>query len=147
VKPARAHELIQQGRLAWAQREQAIRREPRLWMSMTMAALSALLTLAVISAVSHYAPGADASNKAVANPSKYDSGVINPKIVVGPRTSGTNTEASGSPRSVASRRAKPASGQENSKPTTTTRRAHGNPNEDYVAPDTYHYYGTNGKSR
>src|SRR5262249_8390361 len=64
VKPVRAHELIKRSRLAWAEREDAIRREPRLWMSLMMAALSAMLTMGVISAVSHYAPGADASNKA-----------------------------------------------------------------------------------
>src|SRR5262249_13108572 len=102
------------------------------------------LTLGVISAVSHYAPGADASNKAVGNPSKQG---INPKIVVGPRTPPTTTQASGSTRSAASLQAKPASARENSTPRTAARRTHRNPDQDYVAPDAYHYYGTNGKSR
>ena len=148
VKPAGVQELIKRSRLAWAKREEAIRRRPRLWMSMTMAALSAMLTLGIISAVSHYAPGADASNQAVTNPAKHNSGVINPKIVAGPRASGMTTQASGSPRSVASRQAKTASTPENRTQRTTTRQAHRNEeNDDYVAPDTYHYYGMNGKSR
>ena len=147
VKPAGAHQLIKRSKLVWAAREHAIRREPRLWTSMTMAALSAILTLGVISAVSHYAPGADASNKAVANPPKHNSGAINPKIVVGPRTSGTTTQASRSTRSFASRPAQPAWARQNSRPKTATRRADRNPDEGYVAPDTYRYYGMNGKSR
>jgi len=145
VKPAGAQELIKQSRRAWAEREEAIRREPRLWMSMTMAAVSAMLTLGVISAVSHYAPGADASNKAVAGPSQHNSGVINPKIIVAPRTS--PTQASRSTASAVSRPAKPASAPGNSTQTAGTRQTRRNSDEGYVAPDSYHYYGMNGKSR
>ena len=142
-KTARAYELIQQSRLAWAAQQEAIRREPRFWTSLAMAVLSALLTLGVISAVSHYAPGADASNKAVANPPSRDSIVINPTVVVGPGTAARTPKASAaaSVRSVA----KPSPSQENGAQKTATRPAHRDPDDDYVAPNTYHYYGPNGK--
>lgn len=150
VKSPLARAAIQRSRLAWVARRQAFRRDPRLWTSLSMAALSALLAIGVISAVSHYGPNADASTK---KPSTQAPASVAPASLIAPETASASTRKASSRKTpvhevqASSAESKRSAVAASEKPKPVTRRAHRNDDEDYVAPDTYHYYGTTGKSR
>ena len=146
VGSARGQALIQRGRLAWAARRSAVQRDPRLWTSLAMAALSALLTIGLISAVRPYSPGQNSSTK----PSRAEQSPLQPASLIAPQTALASTRQTTKPRrnnsaEVAPNKPSPVASQ--SKPNPVTRPAHRNSDEDYVAPNSYHYYGSRGKSR
>jgi len=136
-KSARVQDLILRSRMALTAHKERFRRDQRLWTSMAMAGLSALLTLAVISGVSHYAPGADASRKDLPTATQSS----NPSAVIAPNIK-RSKPAAGVSRShhVQISHAKPA--PTHNRPRTVAHRVRrSNEEADYVAPDTYHYYG------
>jgi hypothetical protein len=148
VRSANAQAVIQRSKLAWAARRDAIRREPRLWTSLGMGALSALLTLGLISAVRPYSPGRNSSNRA----SQTGSSPVEPASLLAPQTAlaSTRQTAKASHNNAAAQKlapAKPSPVATQSKPNPVTRPPHHNDDEDYVAPNSYHYYGSSGKSR
>jgi hypothetical protein len=148
VRSARAQALIQRGKLAWATRTAVARREPRLWTSLAMAALSALLTLGLISAVRPYSPGRNSSNKT----SRSEQSPIQPASLIAPQTALASTRRTVRPsrNNTAAQTptpTKPSPVATTSKPKQATSRVHHNDDEDYVAPNSYHYYGSSGKSR
>ena len=148
VKSAHLQTLIQRGRLAWAARRDAIRREPRLWTSLAMGALSALLTLGLISAVRPYSPGSNSSNRT----SQSQQSPMQPASLIAPQTAlaSTRQAAKTSHNNATAQKltpTKPSPVAAQSKPNPVRRQAHHNDDEDYVAPNSYHYYGSSGKSR
>jgi hypothetical protein len=148
VRSARAQALIQRSKLAWAARREAVRRDPRLWTSLAMAALSALLTLGLISAVRPYAPGLNSSNKT----SRSEPSPIQPASLIAPQTALASTRQTAKPSRNNSAAqtptpTKPSAVATQGKPKPAPSRVHHNDDEDYVAPNTYHYYGSSGKSR
>ena len=148
--PVSAQAFVERSKVAWAKGRESMRRESRLWTSVAMAALSALLAIGVISAVSRNVPGAHAANKSVANPRESSSSAINPIIVVAPRVipkDVTKAKHSAFRRSSESVEASSSEIPSNNSRRETTRRAHHLTGDDYVAPNTYHYYGPNGKSK
>lgn len=158
VKPAYLQVLIARSRAAWDARRENIRREPRLWGSMAMAALSALLAVAVISGISRYAPGADASRRdSVTAPQQNPvvhatpaSRKIQRASTAGHKSTVAAEERSAKPSPLHTKAAVKPKDMIASKtaPKTTARRIHRVSDEDdYVAPDTYHYYGKGNGSR
>jgi len=146
--PASTRAFIEHSKLAWAKGRESIRRESRLWTSVGMGALSALLAVGVISAVSRNAPGAHASSKSVANAHESNSSAVNPIVVLAPRISDSRqrTKASRPTPYSASAPANAPKAQDNTPQKSRVR--HARPaDDDYVAPDTYHYYGPSGKSK
>jgi hypothetical protein len=148
VRSASLQALIQRSTLAWAARRDAIRREPRLWTSLAMGALSALLTLGLISAVRPYAPGRDSSNRA----GRSQQSPIQPASLIAPQTALASTRQTAKSRRNNSAELTPAATKPSpvattSKPKPAPSRVHHNDDEDYVAPNSYHYYGSSGKSR
>jgi len=148
VRSARAQALIQPSKLAWVARRQAVRRDPRLWASLAMGALSALLTLGLISAVRPYSPGLNSSNRT----SHAEQSPMQPASLIAPQTALASTRQTAKPsRNNADVQkptpAKPSPVATTSKPKPVTRHASHNDDEDYVAPNSYHYYGSSGKSR
>jgi hypothetical protein len=146
--------LIHRSRMALASRRQAFRRDSRLWTSLAMAALSALLTLGVISAISHQTPvgsaPAGSRRSSATRPSAPATPAMNPAGLLAPRTAlaSTRQDAKNANAPVkVSTQAKPSPGATANPPSTAAKRSHHNDDEDYVAPDTYHYYGSSGKSR
>src|SRR5205814_9798446 len=120
-------------------------RDSRLWTSLAMAALSALLTLGVISAIRHQAPG---GSRSATRPSAPATPAMNPAGLIAPRTAlaSMRPDAKNAPVK-GSTQAKPSPDGTDNRPSAAPRRTHHNDDEDYVAPDTYHYYGSSGKSR
>lgn len=139
----RLQSLIRRGKKAMAGWRPHTPEDARLWTSIGMAAISALLTIALISAVTHYAPGADASAKTGPQVQKTSSAPA-------PATeSEAADEAAVSPVAGPARTAhrRAAVTLAKQKPRPALRRVRHVDGEDYVAPDTYHYYGTSGKPR
>lgn len=118
-----------------------LQRNSRLVTSLAMAALSALFTLGLIIIVGHYQPSANADVPGIA-PTRQSAATI-PTTPVVAKPSPTRTA-----NSAAATKAVPVVNtalrtQEKVVPvkTKTVRRPHHNEDEDYVAPDTYVYYG------
>jgi hypothetical protein len=142
-----AQTFIQRSRMALSARQQAFRRNARLWTSLSMAALSALLTLGVISVVSHQAP-ADSSKRSATRSSAPATQGVSPAGLIAPETALASTHKSSSTvPAKSSTQSAPAVATRDSHPSPAARRAHRNADEDYVAPNTYRYYGNSGKRR
>lgn len=146
ARSPRAQAFIQRTKLEWMIRREAMRRDSRLWTSLAMAALSALLTVGVISAARRYEPGAVSSNKARNSQSQQNpitpASLIAPNTALASTTNGARTTHSNTIRQQQSKRSPSAAPE---KP--AAHQAHHIDDGDYVAPNTYHYYGTKGKSR
>jgi len=110
-----------------------------------MAALSALLTLGVISAIRHQAPG---GSRSATRPSAPATPAMNPAGLIAPRTAlaSMRPDAKNAPVK-GSTQAKPSPAGTDNPHSAAAKRVHHNDDEDYVAPDTYHYYGSSGQSR
>jgi hypothetical protein len=151
----------QRVRRVYADSRLVLQRNSRLATSMTMAGLSAVLTLGLILIVSRYQPSANAGTRAVTSTQPQRTLAVQP-------VSSSQTESLPSQKAEPTS-AKPAvsapvpAGQTSSpKPSAVvstalrapippqskpvaTRRPHRNADEDYVARDTYVYYGAKGK--
>lgn len=139
--------------------QQTLQRDSRLWASMGMAALSALLALGFISAVRHYGPDRVEAQPTstplipVAAPTK----AAQSYSVVPPRPSTAANSIVPKPTPIAETRATKQAAvasppvavpqkKEVSAPGTQKRRVRRNSEEDdYVAKDTYVFYGNNSK--
>jgi len=144
VKSPSVQAVIQRSKLAWAARSDAIRREPRLWTSLAMGALSALLTLGLITAVRPYAPGRNLPNSA----SQSQHG---PASLIAPQTALASTRQTAKAHRDNGAVQKPTPRPPSSVAASATPKPVGHrtsrDEEDYVAPNSYHYYGPSGKSR
>jgi hypothetical protein len=121
-----------------------VRRDPRLWTSMGMAALSAVLALLVISGVRGYSPDT--------SPSKVSRNVSAPPVQQPAAIAATKPSPA-----TASRSSKPVAPvvkqaslstpvRKAASPRVTRKKIHHHEEDDYVAKDTYVYYGLNGKT-
>ena len=144
--PAGVLRLVARSEAAWVAGRENIRREPRLWGSMAMAALSAALAVIVISGVSHYAPGADASRKLSTVSSEQNSVVHAAPVSRQIKRAGATRnqriaeEQNGTLSKPSALAAKAAA----TNSSTPRRVRHVSEDDDYVAPDTYRYYGAGG---
>lgn len=122
------------------------RPDPRLRTSMAMAALSALLALAVINGVRRYGAEPGPSNVSASSPATISSqpaALLPQKPSPSKAAMGEGTHTAVAP--VAVKQASLSAPQVQATPKATPRRRHHNPDEDYVAKDTYVYYGRSGK--
>ena len=130
----------------WKLKRDNMRMDARLWSSMTMAAASALLVLGLISAARHYAtqalPSRTGSTHSQANSkNQVPADVVPSKIAA---------QAAARPIEAAAHENMSAKGPQKSvgvhpKPVSTSspvrKRPRAGDEKDYVAPDTYTYYG------
>jgi cytoskeletal protein RodZ len=131
---------------AWRMRRERMAIDSRFWASMSMAAIAAIIALVIVSVVPHYAAKSLPSKLLNTNPS-VDANVAAP-IAATPRpvhevdapvrkaaaTSGTQGTASKSD----SAKADSSNAAANPKPRHMVQ-------DDYVAPNTYKYYGSGSK--
>lgn len=127
---------------AQARSRSMLQQNSRLATSLAMAALSALLTLGLILIIGHYQPSANAEAPAVTStPQQGVSAIPTNRLVAKPSpvSSAHSGSLANSAPVVNTTLREPA----NHRPATTklARRPHHNEDEDYVAPDTYVYYG------
>jgi hypothetical protein len=108
--------------------------DSRLWTSMTMAAICALLALAIVSLVPRYAAKSLPSRIVSANPSANTNvaPLANIHVPIG--------------KNASPKKARPIQERPVRKQAAARPKPHGDDEEDYVAPDTYKYYGNRSKS-
>ena len=121
--------------------------DSRFWASMTMAAIAAVIALVIVSVVPHYAAKSLPSQILNTNPS-VDANVATPVTATAtpvhkapPPAGKTETKSGTQPTASTSTstQADSAKAATNSKPKHVAQ-------DDYVAPNTYKYYGTGSKA-
>ena len=131
----------------------ALQRNSRLATSMTMAALSAVLTLGLILLVSRSQPSASAGTRVVISPPQQRSSAAQPVHSEPSKSFASNSGQSAPVPAGNISSAKPSAAVSTalrtpikpSRSKAAARRPHPNEDEDYVARDTYVYYGAKGK--
>ncbi len=128
---------------AWRMRRERAAIDSRFWASMTMSAIAAIIALVIVSVVPHYAAKSLPSRLLNTNPS-VDANVAAPvaaapasKTIAPIRKTATATGAQTTPSKANT--AKADSAKSAAKPKHVV-------HDDYVAPNTYKYYGTGSKS-
>jgi hypothetical protein len=119
--------------------------DSRFWASMTMAAIAAIIALVIVSVVPHYAARSLPSQLLNANPSVNASvaapAAANPAPVHKPdtlaRKAAVGTQTTASKTDLA---------KTNSAQVATNPKPKHGTHDDYVAPNTYKYYGAGSKS-
>jgi hypothetical protein len=119
-----------------------LQRDSRLVTSLAMAGLSALLTLGLIVGVGRYQPSASAGGPGTTSTPQYDAVTIpaHPIAAKPSPTGKAQPEALMKQSPVVNTSLQTPIHPSATKP-PSARRAHHNADEDYVAPDTYVYYG------
>ena len=131
---------------AWRMRRERMAIDSRFWSSMTMAAIAAIIALVIVSVVPHYAAKSLPSQLLNTNPS-VDANVAAPvaatptaaHIAAAPARKGTTVVTHPTGPKTGPAKASAAKASANPKPKHVVR-------DDYVAPNTYKYYGTGSKS-
>jgi hypothetical protein len=143
----RARIITAQQLSAWRLRRECMAIDSRFWASMTMSAIAAVIALVIVSVVPHYAARSLPSRILNTNPS-VDANVVAPVATVSAPVQKTVTPVRKSATATGSqnRAAKPTSvNAESAKPATNPKPKHVL-QDDYVAPNTYKYYGTGSKA-
>jgi hypothetical protein len=123
--------------LQWKMKRERVAIDSRFWTSMTLAAISALIVLGIVSVVPNYAAKSLPSRILGPN-SSINANVAAPVVLAAPpQTSNAAAKKIVNPKLA---QAKPASPK-----TAVSPKAHRPAEDDYVAPDTYKYYGNGSK--
>ena len=139
----RARIMVARQLSEWRIRRQRVAVDSRFWASMSMAAVAAIIALVIVSVVPHYAARSLPSRILNTNPSVDASVVSRPAApaaqvkTVAPVRKPVST-ASSHPAPLKTSSVKTAS-------LTAPAKPHHVVHDDYVAPDTYKYYGTASK--
>ena len=133
--------------LRWKMKRDRLAIDSRFWTSMTLAAVSALIVLGIVSLVPNYA-AKSLPSRILAPNSSVKANVAAPVVLAAPAPA--NSSQAGLPRSnktVAKKTADSKVAQEKpaSPKAAVPPKAHRPADDDYVAPDTYKYYGTGSK--
>jgi hypothetical protein len=131
----------------WRMKRDRLAIDSRFWTSMTLAGISALIVLGIVSVVPNYAAKSLPSRILGAN-SAVNADVATPVVLAAPPQASSSQAGPPRPSKAAAKKTvdpklapeKPASPKAAATP--KTRRA---ADDDYVAPDTYKYYGTGSK--
>lgn len=140
----RARIMAAQQLSAWRLRRERMAVDSRLWASMTMSAIAAIIALVIVSVVPHYASKSLPSRILNTNPS------VDASVVPGPAAPAAQVKTVAPVRKpAATASSHPAPVKPTSiKPTSSTASG-AKPRhaayDDYVAPDTYKYYGNGSK--
>jgi len=121
----------------WKVRRNGMAIDSRFWTSMTMAAIAALIVLGIVSVVPHYAANSLPSRTLNTNPS-VSANAGAPTAASSPRVEKTAARKTGHEQ--------PAQQKTASTNTATTAKSRRAVDDDYVAPDTYKYYGNGSKA-
>jgi hypothetical protein len=147
VPVTRAKTLFARPMLQWKTKRDRVAIDSRFWSSMTMAAISALIVLGIVSVVPNYVAKSLPSRILGPN-SSVNANVTAPVVLAAPRQARSSQAGQPQPDKIAPRKTvnatitqvKPASPK-----AAAPRKAHRAADDDYVAPDTYKYYGNGSK--
>ena len=132
---------------AWRMRRERMAIDSHFWSSMTMASIAAIVALVIVSLVPHYAAKSLPSRLLNTNPS-VDANVAAP--IAATPTPVHKTDAPARKSATTSGTQATASKSDSTKPDSAKAAANPKPKhvvqDDYVAPNTYKYYGSGSKS-
>jgi hypothetical protein len=144
----------------WNRARRTVNRDSRLWMSMAMAGLSALLALGFVTVLPRYQPDSSPNVVAAEHSPDIVPSIGHAGLTSGPRVASNAVASPTVQRPSAAVRKKNAAAKSNNvavskpvkpaatKPVSTkrpSRKTHNSEDDDYVAKDTYVQYGSNGK--
>ncbi|HEX3739198.1 MAG TPA: hypothetical protein VHV29_05670 [Terriglobales bacterium] len=139
----RARIIAAQQLSAWRLRRERMAVDSRFWASMTMSAIAAIIALVIVSVVPHYAAKSLPSRILNTNPS------VDASVTSGAAASAAQVKTTAPVRKpVATASSHPAPAKASSikaAGNTASAKPRHVVNDDYVAPDTYKYYGTGSK--
>jgi len=142
----RARIISAQQLSAWRLRREKAAIDSRFWASMSMAAIAAVIALVIVSVVPHYAAKSLPSRILNTNPS-VDANVSAPVAAAPAPVQGTVVPAQKTTAtSTQTRAAKTDSVKADSAKSATNLKPKHVAHDDYVAPNTYKYYGTGSKA-
>ncbi len=142
--PLRMRIALAHASSGWAMRREALPRNSQLWTSLAMGALSSLLLMGIFSTARHYAKASLPSNR-TGNVSSMEAGAAVAPSAIPSRPLKPISENRTLHRPSANPKAK--SHETRRTVTTPRKRAHRSEDDDYVAKDTYVYYGNTNSSR
>jgi hypothetical protein len=138
---SRAKVFAAQRLSAWKMKRDGMAIDSRFWSSMTLSAIAALIVLAIVSMVPHYAAKSLPSQILNTNPS-VSASVAAPVTAPAPHAEKTTPRKTGNAQPA---QEKPVSRKTAATPATTPK-PHRAADDDYVAPNTYKYYGNGSKA-
>jgi hypothetical protein len=138
--PLKARIALARARFEWDLRRESLSRNSRLWSSLALSVLSALLVMAIFSTARHYAKASLPSNR-IATASSTNSASAASVIPVNAKAPRRASDVQTSQPLSTSMKPRPAQHKIQHTAVAARRRVHRNPDEDYVAKDTYVYYG------
>jgi hypothetical protein len=144
---ARAKTLLAEPMSQWKAKRDRVAIDSRFWSSMTMAAISALTVLGIVSVVPNYAAKSLPSRILGPN-SSINANVAAPVVLAAPpqaRPSLAAPPQADKPAAKKTVNPKLAPEKPASPKAAAPRKAHRAADDDYVAPDTYKYYGNGSK--
>ena len=147
VPVARAKTLLAEPMSQWRKKGERVAIDSRFWSSMTLAAISAIIVLGIVSVVPNYAVRSLPSRILGPN-SSASANVAAPVVLAAPRqNSSPQAGLQQASKTAAKKTANPTLAQEKpaSPKAAVPRKAHRAADDDYVAPDTYKYYGNGSK--
>ncbi|OLE12089.1 MAG: hypothetical protein AUG89_08465 [Acidobacteria bacterium 13_1_20CM_4_56_7] len=127
----------------WKVKRDRLAIDTRFWSSMTLAAIAAVLVLAIVSTVTHYAPRSLPSRILNTNPPASTT-LDRPAVLPAPHTAGKIPAQKTANPKIAQE--KPVQEKQVSTKAATTPKPGRVASDDYVAPDTYKYYGNGSKA-
>jgi hypothetical protein len=131
----------------WRMKRERVAIDSRFWTSMTLAAISASIVLGIVSVVPNYA-AKSLPSRILSPSSSVNASVAAPGVLAAPRqTSSSQAVPPQTGKTAAKRTANPKLAQEKpaSPEAAVPRKPHRAADDDYVAPDTYKYYGNGSK--
>jgi len=144
---ARAKTLLAEPMSQWKAKRDRVAIDSRFWSSMTMAAISALIVLGIVSVVPNYA--AKSLPSRILGPSaSVNANVAAPVVLAAPRqTSSSQAVPPQTGKTAAKKTMNPKLAEQKPAPPKAgvPAKAHRAADDDYVAPDTYKYYGAGSK--
>ncbi|MCU1271901.1 MAG: hypothetical protein JWN74_3195 [Acidobacteriaceae bacterium] len=142
VPVVRAKTLLAQPMLLWKTKRDSAAIDSRFWTSMTLAAISALIVLGIVSVVPNYAAKSLPSRILSPN-SSANANVAEPVVLAAPPQAGPSQTSK--PAAKKTVNPKPAQVKPASPKAAVPPKAHRTADDDYIAPDTYKYYGNGSK--
>jgi hypothetical protein len=139
---SRAKTLLAEPMSQWKAKRDRVAIDSRFWSSMTLAAISALIVLGIVSVVPNYAAKSLPSRILSPN-SSANASVAAPVVLAAPPQAGPSQTSKPAVKKAAE--PKPADQKPASPKAAAPPKAHRSADDDYVAPNTYKYYGNGSK--
>ena len=139
--PLKARIALARASSEWDLRRESLSRNSRLWTSLALSALSAVAIMGIFSTARHYAKASLPSNRAATISSTKNADTTTPVVPVSAKAPRRASDIQTSQPRSTSMKPRPTQHKIQRAAIPARQRVHRNEDEDYVAKDTYVYYG------